>query len=371
MSPGPAGWWSRPALPGRARQAILLPVGATFALMFGAGQLGWRSLLLPACLTAAPVAVAVLSRPDLGSLRVLSRMPPRATVGETVDHGLVVRNSGRGWSPPLTLLSEVPGFAPLQVAVPALAPGDNAVLETPRTAVARAASSRHLTRVRTTEPFGLIEREVTAAQDQQCLVHPAPAAAVPVHPGGDGDDRDPGVPDRAGTQPHGVREWRPGDSFRGVHWRSTARHGRLVVVEPERPRGRRVAVLVAGPAQDGQPGYESVLARAAATAVQALADGDEVLLAALGPVGPALVPQDPTSALDWFALLRPPHAPDVIAPATDPARLLARLRGWLGPGGALVVAAAEPVDLPEPEAASGPATAPVLILPERGPGWPG
>jgi uncharacterized protein (DUF58 family) len=42
----------------------------------------------------------------------------------------------------------------------------------------------------------------------------------------------------------GVREWRTGDGQRLVHWRSSARLGKLVVRQLERPRSRDVAVVL-------------------------------------------------------------------------------------------------------------------------------
>jgi uncharacterized protein (DUF58 family) len=42
----------------------------------------------------------------------------------------------------------------------------------------------------------------------------------------------------------GVRPWRSGDERRHVHWRSSARHGSLVVRQFERHRNRDVAILV-------------------------------------------------------------------------------------------------------------------------------
>jgi uncharacterized protein (DUF58 family) len=42
----------------------------------------------------------------------------------------------------------------------------------------------------------------------------------------------------------GVRPWRPGDSRRWIHWRTSARRGELVVRQFEQPRNRDVAVLL-------------------------------------------------------------------------------------------------------------------------------
>ena len=43
---------------------------------------------------------------------------------------------------------------------------------------------------------------------------------------------------------YGVREWRSGDGRRLIHWRSSARAGKLVVRQFERPRSRDVAVVL-------------------------------------------------------------------------------------------------------------------------------
>jgi uncharacterized protein (DUF58 family) len=42
----------------------------------------------------------------------------------------------------------------------------------------------------------------------------------------------------------GLRAWRSGDSRRWIHWRSSARHGALMVRELEQPRNRDVALLL-------------------------------------------------------------------------------------------------------------------------------
>ena len=43
---------------------------------------------------------------------------------------------------------------------------------------------------------------------------------------------------------HGLRDWRPGDSRRWIHWRSTARRGQIVVRQFDAARGHDVALFV-------------------------------------------------------------------------------------------------------------------------------
>ncbi|HEY1784239.1 MAG TPA: DUF58 domain-containing protein [Pirellulales bacterium] len=43
---------------------------------------------------------------------------------------------------------------------------------------------------------------------------------------------------------HGLRDWRPGDSRRWIHWRSTARRGQIVVRQFDVARGHDVALFV-------------------------------------------------------------------------------------------------------------------------------
>ncbi|HKW69934.1 MAG TPA: DUF58 domain-containing protein [Candidatus Dormibacteraeota bacterium] len=55
----------------------------------------------------------------------------------------------------------------------------------------------------------------------------------------------------SGNELFGVREYRPGDSLRRIHWRSSARHGKLVVREYEPPGVRRLTIHVdAAPPSD-------------------------------------------------------------------------------------------------------------------------
>lgn len=48
----------------------------------------------------------------------------------------------------------------------------------------------------------------------------------------------------SGNELFGIREYSPGDSLRRIHWRSTARHGELVVREYEPPGAQTVSILL-------------------------------------------------------------------------------------------------------------------------------
>src|SRR5438445_13416249 len=47
----------------------------------------------------------------------------------------------------------------------------------------------------------------------------------------------------SGTEMFGAREYRPGDPLRRIHWRSSARHGELIVREFEPPGVQTVGIF--------------------------------------------------------------------------------------------------------------------------------
>ncbi len=95
----------------------------------------------------------------------------------------------------------------------------------------------------------------------------------------------------------GLRQFRAGDSRSAVHARSTARHGRPVVLERERETGPSLVLLCAGPGSG--PAWETTVARSCALAEAAVRDGRPPRLLAGGTPAPAR----PTAAavLDWHA----------------------------------------------------------------------
>lgn len=103
-------------------------------------------------------------------------------------------------------------------------------------------------RLSTRFPFGLVGRTITLAQTDDLIVCPRLGELTRRwltrrHESFAGTHR---RERRHGTEGdfYGVRQWRPGDSRRWIHWRTSARLGELVVRQFEQPRNRDVAVLV-------------------------------------------------------------------------------------------------------------------------------
>ncbi len=305
-------------------------------------QTGEHWFLLVAACATAPVVVSLLWRPRLTGLEVhADPLPHRAVAGETVEQRVRVVNAGRRPLPARTLTFASAGYEDLVVDVPPLAGGAGAEAALPRRAVRRGGDVLNRLTIATSAPFGMIERRLEGDYVAPlACVHPAPAAALElVARGGSGGDEPSGAAARRGSHPHTVREWRPGDEARQVHWRATARHGRLVVVEPERAVAQPLALVVAGRAD--ARAWEDLVAVAAASVVAALQQGRAVLLLADDPDGggphlhgPVLAPGSTGEALDWFALLVEPRPPG--------AELLRRAAAWAGGDGTVTVAATDP-----------------------------
>jgi len=137
-----------------------------------------------------------------------------------------------------------------RVFFPRVAAGGSQV-EVYRTRVARRGLYRlGPLKVSTRFPFGLFRRTVTFDVPDRLVVTPRLGRLVPGwtvrHEAAALGHRHRRLhgPGRVTGEFFGVREWRSGDSRRWIHWRSSARHGDLVVRVFDRPRNRHLALLV-------------------------------------------------------------------------------------------------------------------------------
>jgi uncharacterized protein (DUF58 family) len=87
-----------------------------------------------------------------------------------------------------------------------------------------------------------------------------------------------------GGEPYGLREYRPGDPQSRIHWKSSARHGRLILREDTWERGRRLVILLdcaraMASVQGARSKLDHALAAALALARVAASRGDQIGIA--------------------------------------------------------------------------------------------
>ena len=190
---------------------------------------------------------ALLSESALRGVRIVRHLPRRAVAGEPAPVELEIENRKSRLASYSLVVAEVDGpAAGAAVLVERLAPGAR-IRRSYRVVFPRremAAFGR--VRITTRFPFGLFEKSREQDLSSELPVHPRGGALAPkghaLATAGDGERPEP-YPGQ-GSEFHGLRSFRSGDDPRAVHWRSTARTGRPVVVERERERRRAITLLV-------------------------------------------------------------------------------------------------------------------------------
>jgi len=168
-----------------------------------------------------------------------------------------------------------------------VAPGERVELVTARPAAKRGVQEDSVVTVRSAAPFGVAERRRTVRVAGSTIVLPA---VIPLGPlpflayASDPSRWSRSVPHRgSGPEYLGIREYRPGDSPRHVHWPSTARTGTVMVRELEEERTRRIAVVVDTLADVGEIGtpLDACCTVAASIARVAIAEGHGIRTVAM------------------------------------------------------------------------------------------
>lgn len=235
-----------------------------------------------------------------GGVTVTMKAPTEVIVGIAFDIQLTLHNASRQSTAPLRiryqLAANPPLIAPAVVYVDPILPGDTTVASVSRVPLRRGSVGATRIAVDTIGSFGFFTstRLVDGVRGLWAAPAAAPAIDFPRLLSTAGDGSGPMGP---GLDVRGVREWRPGDAVRHVHWRSTARTGRIAVLEYGEPTVDKIAVFVAGTVSE--PRFEAALATAAATTWQAFDDGVSVVISfadAAIASNPSLIRTHPNSA---------------------------------------------------------------------------
>lgn len=253
--------------------ALLLPLGLVVGLVELAvlGAVGLALLLLAVPFLFGADAYAI----DLGI------SDSRVVAGTPVHGALGVRNAGRRLVLPGRI--DVPiGEGLVEAEVPLLRAGQQHAHEvevpTRRRGVVLVGPA---TSVRG-DPIGILRREHAYAQQHELVVHPAtvqiPSTSAGVIRDLEGEPTSTVVDSDLAF--HAIREYRPGDSPRHIHWKSVAKTGgqTLMVRQFEETRRSRMAILLGLDPADYATEDEAELAISAAgsLAIRAIRDDREL-----------------------------------------------------------------------------------------------
>ncbi|MEO6808149.1 MAG: DUF58 domain-containing protein [Isosphaeraceae bacterium] len=258
-----ARWVARGFLPNQrlrwtreGRTYILVWLGLLGAGLYQQNNL----LLLTAGLAAGPIAASVLvSAAMVRRVRVTRRAPTYVFAGDALTLDYTLMNDQRRTA--ALALDVEDDLAPVDRAIP------GAARRTPRVVFARVpAKGRRRVRWEATAPvrgryqfeavdlitrapFGLLERRLTVASPDDLIVYPTVGQLSrrwqQAHREAT-ESRRGRRHDRTARQQeyHGLRDYRPGDNLRSIHWRTSARVGQLMVKEFEQQNDQDLAVLV-------------------------------------------------------------------------------------------------------------------------------
>lgn len=268
-------WSRRTVRPAGALALVTATVGLGAGLLFG-----WVEALVAG---VAALVLLTLSVPFLFQARSyevdLTLAHERIVAGNGVHATVTVRNTGRRVALPGRI--DVPvGAGLVEFGVPMLRAGTASaqLLELPPQprGIVRIGPA---TTVRS-DPIGLLRREHAFEDAHELYVHPR---TVPVPSSSAGLIRDlDGSPTTrlvdADMSFHAIREYAPGDSRRQVHWKSTAKTGRLMVRQYEESRRSRMAVVLglAAAEYDSDSEFELAVSAASSLAVRAVHDARDL-----------------------------------------------------------------------------------------------
>jgi len=257
------GWW-----------CLAAAVGLGFAAMNTGNNLLY---LLVSMLLGLIVVSGILSEQSMRHLRFTPVVPDEVFAGWPALIGVRVGNAKR-WRSSYSLTVEAGGaFA----WVPRLPPGADQLVTWETVFAARGRQRFPQLRIATRFPFGLFVKAGTLAVDAEVIVFPVVRAIDPdarrqLAAGGASVRRR-----GRGVDLYNLREYRPGDEPRLVHWRSSAKTGALMVRELEADTAADARIVLERAGEDAAR-VEAGLSEAASLAVHLLRAGGAVELSGPG-----------------------------------------------------------------------------------------
>ena len=254
--------------------ALLVACGLTGSVM------GWQEAWSATMVVGIVVVTAWLWLIPRGGYSVSHNLlEPRVTVGDHALIRLTVTNPrSRPLLPSRMEMPVGPGRAVF--VVPTLTPRAvherGFVLPTQRRGVVTVGPVLAVQR----DPVGLLQRERSLTTPQDIHIHPRTLRLGTALHGVLRDIEGAVTQDLSSSDVafHALRDYVPGDDRRNVHWRTTARTGRLMVRQFEETRRSSLLVLLSTRQEDyaGEEDFETAVSIACSLAMDAIQDGREV-----------------------------------------------------------------------------------------------
>lgn len=175
---------------------------------------------------------------SVGRLQVTRLAPPTAQEGEPVLIDFFVKSLSRSKRPLILLEDQLPDSMTAQSKTMSLpiAPIANGVVRSQYTFVPerRGKYTWDLVKVKAIDPMGISHASIQVAADQTTMLvlpKPIPFSYELPRASGFGAFEEGMTLVQSGIDSSGIRDYRAGDPLKHVHWRSTARTGRLQVKE--------------------------------------------------------------------------------------------------------------------------------------------
>ncbi len=227
-------------MPIRFFKRLALNAAAIFLLIVAALFHQEQLYLMSATLFLIPLVAQLLGRAMMGGLACERTGPATCSEGERVTLTLTLTAAGALPKFYLTAQDRLPRWLKPVGDPPALIlqlwPGESSAVSYALEPEKRGVYALGPARANTTDPLGFFTYTQTLPCVSELVVYPA---VIPLRQlfvldasGAWGrDGRDDGASRGDGLDFHGVREYRPGDDLRRVHWRTTARTQKLAVME--------------------------------------------------------------------------------------------------------------------------------------------
>ncbi len=275
----------------------ILVVTAALLVVLSALTANQWLMLAPGAAIGLILATA-FNRTDLAGLVVQCSGATRVAAGAPVEHEITLLNHGQHPLPAFHMCLRLGGLRDAVITVPALAPGSQASAQVSRPAGRRGRLGEASLHAVITEPLGLFRRIYPFTVELPLVIYPAPAKPETVlRTASATASLAPGQRSSSELEFAGLRSWRRGDESRKIHWRATARRGKLVVLEQDAPADTQwVAALSASPRTSAD---EYVLSVLLATWVQQTVPPRVV--AWTSPTGSTVAPAHLSGFQDWLA----------------------------------------------------------------------